>query len=428
MLKLALELLSCDNGRSKELDERRRNKMSCLSFNKIKGLMIVLTALLICGCSRENEIVSESQIEPVIEAAAEEAQVELEPETYIEPEVDLIMVGDILLHDNVQNSGKLSDDSYNYDHLFANVREDIEAADVAIVNQEVILGGTELGLSGYPDFNGAQEVGDALVDAGFDVVLHATNHTLDKGKKGLLRCMDFWETSYPQIAVLGVFESQDSYENDIYVYEEDGLKIAILNYTYGTNGIPLPSDMPYAVAMLEEGKVIADLIKAEQLADFTIVCPHWGTEYQHQPSKEQEKWTELFLEYGVDLVIGTHPHYIQPVEMLVGENGEEMLVYYSLGNFINSTSDSGRGTADRMIGGMAKVTVAKTEDGEAYIKEYDVEPLVTQLLYGTQEITTYKLEDYTEELAAENEILEKDGVFSLQFCQELCREVFGNMY
>jgi poly-gamma-glutamate synthesis protein (capsule biosynthesis protein) len=240
--------------------------------------------------------------------------------------------------------------------------------------------------------------------------------------------MDYWKTKHPQAAVLGVFDSQESYENDIYVYEEDGLKIAILNYTYGTNGIPIPSDMPYAVALLEEEKVVSDLKKAEELADFTIVCPHWGTEYQHDQSKEQEQWANLFLEYGVDLVIGTHPHYIQPIELLTNENGEEMLVYYSLGNFINSTSDSGRGTADRMIGGMAKVTVAKSEDGSAYIKTYDVEPLVTQLLYGPQEITTYKLSDYTEELAAKNRILEKDSVFNLQFCEELCKDIYKDIY
>ena len=132
------------------------------------------------------------------------------------------------------------------------------------------------------------------------------------------------------------------------------------------------------------------------------------------------------MEYGADLVIGTHPHYIQPVEMLPGENGEEMLVYYSLGNFINSTNESGRGTADRMVGAMAQVTVAKNEAGKAYIKEYGVEPLITQLLYGTQEITTYKLSDYTEELASQNEILKKDSVFNLTFCQELCEDVFGD--
>ena len=398
-------------------------------FRRYKNILLITLILLSCSCTNEDEVASISEIEQVMEPSIEEQSTESTvEEDFIEPEVDLLMVGDILLHDNVQNSGKLPDGTYNYDHLFENVVEDIQAADIAIANQEVILGGTELGLSGYPAFNGPFEVGDALVNAGFDVILHATNHTLDRGKKALLNCLDFWETNHPEVAVLGAFDSQEDYDNSIYVYEEDGLKIAILNYTYGTNGIPSPSDMPYAVARLEEEKVISDLQKAEGLADFTVVCPHWGTEYQHKQSAEQEKWANLFMEYGADLVIGTHPHYIQPVEMLTGENDEEMLVYYSLGNFINSTNESGRGTADRMVGAMAQVTIAKNEAGKAYIKEYGVEPLVTQLLYGTQEITTYKLSDYTEELASQNEILKKDSVFNLTFCQELCEDVFGELY
>ena len=399
-------------------------------FRRYKNILLITFILMsCCACTNEDEVASISETEQVMEPSIEEQSTESTvEEDFIEPEVDLLMVGDILLHDNVQNSGKLPDGTYNYDHLFENVVADIQAADIAIANQEVILGGAELGLSGYPAFNGPFEVGDALVNAGFDVILHATNHTLDRGKKALLNCLDFWEKNHPKVAVLGAFDSQEDYDNSIYVYEEDGLKIAILNYTYGTNGIPSPSDMPFAVARLEEEKVISDLQKAEMLADFTVVCPHWGTEYQHKQSDEQEKWAALFMEYGADLVIGTHPHYIQPVEMLTDEAGKQMLVYYSLGNFINSTNESGRGTADRMVGAMAQVTIAKNEAGEAYIKEYGVEPLVTQLLYGIQEITTYKLSDYTEELASKNEILKKDSVFNLTFCQELCEDVFGDLY
>lgn len=388
------------------------------------GVLALLVVFIWFSCSRKEENKVQETLQSHVSETVEDTDLE-EPEIFKEPEVDILMVGDILLHENVQESGKLADGTYNYDHLFAHVAKDVQAADIAIANQEVILGGKEIGLYGYPNFNGPYEVGDALAKAGFNVILHATNHTLDRGKTALLNCMNFWKTAHSDVAVLGIFETQEAYDNDIYVYEKDGLRIAILNYTYGTNGMPTPADMPFAVAMLEEEKVISDLEKANEIADFVVVCPHWGTEYQHAQSKEQEAFAKLFLEHGVDLVLGTHPHYIQPVEMLTGEDGRQMLVYYSLGNFINSTGESGRGTADRMIGGMAKITVAKKESGEAYIKDYGVEPLVTQLLYGTQEITTYKLSDYTEELALQNRIREKDSVFSLEFCQELCREVFG---
>lgn len=419
-----------------ELEERRRRqrrkrlKQKRLRQRRIRmmmlgGIVLLLMVIGICfACSKNKE--EETNTENVTQNDSETEKEQ--EEVYVEPEIDIVMVGDILLHENVQESGKLEDGSYNYDHLFANVTEEIQAADLAIANQEVILGGTEIGLYGYPNFNGPYEVGDALAKAGFNVILHATNHTLDRGKTALVNCMNFWKTNHSEIAVLGIFESQEAYDNDIYVYEQDGVRIAILNYTYGTNGMPMPDDMPFAVALLEKEKVLADLEKANEMADFVVVCPHWGTEYQHTQSEEQEYWAQLFLENGVDLVIGTHPHYIQPVEMLQDEEGNQMLVYYSLGNFINSTGESGRGTADRMIGGMAQITVAKKESGEVYIKDYGVEPLVTQLLYGTQEITTYKLSEYTGELASQNQILEKDSVFSLEFCQELCEEVFGELY
>ncbi|NTV79001.1 MAG: CapA family protein, partial [Clostridiales bacterium] len=311
--------------------------------------------------------------------------------------------------------------------LFENVSDEILAADLAIVNQEVILGGTKLGLSGYPAFNGAFEVGDALVNAGFDVVLHATNHALDKGKKGLLNCLDFWSQTYPDMKIVGIYDSQEASEN-ICIYEQNEISVAILNYTYGTNGISMPADMPFSVNLLSEEKVIRDIKKAEEMADFTIVCPHWGTEYSHEVSQFQEKWAGLFLENGVDLVLGTHPHVIEPVEWLEDEKGNKMLVYYSLGNFINSTSGRGSKVADRMVGLMAQITLMQNNSGEVMIKEYDAIPLVTQMLTGQGQITTYQLSEYTEELAAQNEILERDPAFSIEYCKKLCETVLGKLY
>ncbi len=348
-----------------------------------------------------------------------------EPEELPPPSISLVMVGDILLHTPVEESALQEDGSYNFDAVFANVKEEIEVADLALVNQEVILGGTELGISGYPAFNAPHEAGHALVNAGFDVILQGTNHALDKGKKGLLSCLDFWQEEYPHIAVLGISETQEE-QDSIYIYEQEGICIAILNYTYGTNGIPLPSDMPYAVDLLEKEKVVADLQKAEEMADFTIVCPHWGTEYKLKPSAEQEKWAQIFLENGADLVLGTHPHVIEPIEWLTDEEtGNEMLVYYSLGNFVNWTSSSGEGIANRMVGGMANVTIGFDENGNLSITDYGVTALVCHLQEGINGVTTYTLSEYTEEQGATNAIIAQDGNFSREYCVNLCNEVWG---
>ena len=384
--------------------------------------------LLLSGCSIEK--VSTGELSTTEPETTVEDTTQPAPETTAEPEketVSIIMVGDVLLHEKVAESGKRDDGTYNYDHFFANVKDEIQGADIAIVNQEVILGGKELGLTGYPSFNGAFEVGDAEANVGFNVVLHATNHALDKGKTAVLNCIDFWKTKHPDIGMIGIYDSQES-RDSIYVTEKNGIKVAILNYTYGTNGIPLPSDMPYAVNMLDETTVRSDVAKAKQMADFVIVAPHWGTEYTHDIVDYQKRWTDIFADCGVDLVIGTHPHVVEPVET-VEKNGHSMLVYYSIGNFINSTAETGSGIADRMLGAMATVTIEKDESGGAVkISDYGVIPLVTHVKTGQAQITTYKLSDYTQEMAAQNEIVASDPAFSLEYCKNICRNVFKNLY
>lgn len=371
-----------------------------------------------------------------------EANSQTAPSPQPTPEITLIMVGDILLHTPVAESGIQENGSYDFTAVFAHTKEDIQEADLALVNQEVILGGTELGISGYPAFNAPYELGDALVDTGFDVVLHATNHALDKGGKGITNCLNFWESSYPNIAVLGIHDSAED-QNEIYVYEQDGIKVAILNYTYGTNGIPLPQGMDYAVDLLPDlDRIAEDLRRAEEMADFTVVCPHWGTEYRLTQDANQELLAEFFWENGADLVLGTHPHVIEPVAW-VTENGiqtcnleeqdgflrgtdiqDGMLVYYSLGNFVNWTSGTGEGVANRMTGGMAKVTLGLDDDGNVTIKEYGVEPVICHVEEGRNGVTVYPVSDYTEELAEKNAIRLQDNNFSLEYCYSLLEKVW----
>ena len=357
---------------------------------------------------------------------------ESEKEPALSDEYKIVMVGDVLLHTPVEESCRQADGSYDYDSLFANTKDEILAADLALVNQEVIIGGSELGISGYPCFNADFSLCDALVNAGFDVICHATNHAMDKGSAGLLNCAKHWKEQYPQITVLGIHDSADTSTAcgaDPEILELGDFKVAVLNYTYGTNGIPLPEDMPYAVDLLDEEQVAADICKAEEMADFTIVCPHWGTEYRLTPDASQEKWVRIFLENGADLVLGTHPHVIEPIEWVTNpENGHEMLVYYSLGNFVNWTSGTGEGVANRMVGGMAEVTVGRDETGEVKIKDYDVQPLISHVTSGQAGVTTYFLEDYSEKLGKENEIVSQDADFSLQYCIDLCDSVWGEVW
>lgn len=350
-------------------------------------------------------------------------------------EITIVMVGDILLHTPVEEAAKDDAGNYNFDFIFEDTKKDIASADIAIVNQEVIIGGEELGVSGYPAFNAPTEIGDALVKAGFDVVCHGTNHALDKGKKGILNTLDYWEENHPEITILGINDSKEDQEN-ITIIEQDGIKIALLNYTYGTNGISLPKGMPYAVDMLDKDKVISDLKYAEENADFTIVCPHWGTEYELGTDSSQKKWAKIFREYGADLVIGTHPHVIEPIEMMEdGKTGYsnnhgngDMLVYYSLGNFVNWTSGKGKGVANRMVGGMAQISIGLDKNGEVVIKDYGVEALVCHVKSGDRNIRVCPLSSYSETMGLENEIRKQDSTFSTQYCIDLVNSIWKKLW
>lgn len=414
----------------------------------MKKIPIILLAMfLLSGCDRQEMIYSFNHVEEAsvdneaentesvdnIQANTEQAMdittEDLEiSDVYSGPAVTLTMVGDVLLHTPVEESCQAEDGSYDFSSLFANVKDEVQAADIAIVNQEVIIGGEELGVSGYPSFNAPYEVADALAETGFDVILHGTNHAMDQGKKGITNCLSNWEKKYSDIKILGINKSQDA-QDTITVLEQNGIKIAVLNYTYGLNGIALPSDMPYAVNLLDEEKVKADIASAKEQSDFVVVCPHWGTEYSLQPDSMEKKWTKIFAESGADLVLGTHPHVIEPIERVEDETtGHQMLVYYSLGNFVNWTSSSGDGIANRMVGGMAEITVGLDEAGRGFIVDYGVNALVTQVEPGHNGVTTYFLKDYTDEMAGKNAIIEQDENFSREYCTKLCTDIWGDLW
>ena len=385
--------------------------------------MVLGVSLFGCGAVDEDKKTTVAATTPV-ETTTEEPTTTEPP---FEPvELEIVMIGDMLMHMGVQNSGLLPDGTRNYDHIFANVKDDIQAADIAIANQEVSLGGEELGFSGYPCFNCAYEVGDALVNAGFNVVLHATNHTLDKGVAGVLNCINYWETNHPDVAYLGINDEEED-QDDIYVYEKDGIKVAILNYTYGTNGIMLPDNQHYFyVDYMDDNtveEVKADIAKAKEIADFVIVCPHWGVEYTYTEVESQHVWGQIFADSGADLILGTHSHCIEPVKVIEAADGRQVVCYYSLGNFISTQQN-----AMNMLGAMAKVTITNDEDGNVFIKEYGVEPLVDQQIFGTQKMTVYKLSDYTSDLVYQNAILNYDGSFSMQWLVNTCMQVFGDLY
>jgi len=382
---------------------------------------------------REGTIIQYEMPQNVLAAGVPEEWLSLEAAQTgkVDPHISIIMVGDMLMHLNVTKSGFLDDagTQKNYDAIFADVKDDVQAADISIVNQEIMMGGADLEYSGYPMFNTADELATSIHDAGFNVVLHATNHTMDKWKKGLLHTMEVWK-QFPDIKVLGINETKEQQE-EVYVYEKDGMKIALLNYTYGLNGMPMPDDMPFAVNLIEEGLMERNINKAHEVADFVVVLIHWGNEYQTYASDNQKMWCKWFLDHDVDLIIGAHPHVIQPIEWYENEaTGHKMLVYYSLGNFVTGTRSTNPKTGEQAVGGMAKVELTRDESGKVVIEDYGIEPTVAHVDVrgGHGSIYVKYLKNYTEEDMNYNSIHRQDPAFTIQMCKDLARKVWGDLY
>jgi poly-gamma-glutamate synthesis protein (capsule biosynthesis protein) len=308
--------------------------------------------------------------------------------------------------------------------LYSNIKDVISAADIAVVNQETILGGDEFPYSGYPNFNSPVEIGEALVNTGFDVILQATNHTMDYGLEAVENTLEFWR-QYPQIAVLGINETEENREK-IPIIQKNGIKIAMLNYTFSLNGYSNPKDKPYLVNMLDKEKMAEDIEAAEKEADITVVFPHWGTEYVYEATRMQKDLTDFFYEHGVDLVIGTHPHVLEPVEWIETEEDHRMLVYYSLGNFMSYQKE-----APRMLGGMAELTITKDETG-TYISNTEIIPIITHYESGSADYhyTIYRLSDYTEALAKEHGVSElaSDGPLTYEGTFDLAKQILGTWF
>lgn len=314
--------------------------------------------------------------------------------------VRMIAFGDNLIHKELYKAAGSEEGKYCFDGMFAHITDEIKGADIAIINQETMLVPQHSMVSSFPAFGSPKEVGDAVAAAGFSVVTHASNHTLDKGNAALQSTVKFWRTKYPDITVTGIHDSRED-QKKIRVVTRNGIRIAILNYTEKLNFKRIPSDAPYCIDVMKKNrkKMIREQIKeAKRKADFVLVMPHWGCEYLYEPIRSQKKWAKFFAECGANLIIGTHPHVIQPKEVIQTTDGRNVPCIYSLGNYISCQVKQGT-----MLGGMAEILLEKTAD-QVVVKKAEIVPLVTHTDQKFSYFTTYFLKDYNDELASENKI------------------------
>lgn len=366
----------------------------------------------------------------------EEQEEEGEQTPTVEPTtVEVMMVGDVLMHDELVDSGYREDGSYYFGFLFDHITDELATADLKILNQETVMGEPERGYHYYmggggPIMNTPTALADTEVDYGFNLILKATNHTLDLHYSGLGHELDYWKSAHPEIPVVGVDnpntakadDSQD-YVDNVYVGEYNGMKIAILNYTGGTNEVV--DGMEYQwLSFMTEDKIRSDVDKARAAgAEMIIACPHWGTEYYTDPSySEQESFFgQLFCDLGVDVVFGCHPHVLQPVRVLVNEQGHKTVIYYSMGDFVCA----GGMRTDALIGGVARVTLERSANGTCQVSSASLDPTVICYTVGPH-MSAYPLQEWTYELAAEGARPDLTPDYAYAFLSEVFGDTFNS--
>lgn len=307
---------------------------------------------------------------------------------------NMIMVGDALIHSSVyEDAHRIANyNGYNFKPQISLIKEKVKDYDIAYYNQETILGGTSLGLSNYPRFNSPFEVGDAMIDAGFNLVSLATNHTADKGERGIINSREYWNKQNNVQAVGSYTSNKEKEEIESRILEVNHIKYAMLNYTYGTNGMPISHSYLVNVWPTNTEKinnpdndakyqayketVKNDLNKLRDKVDVLMVAMHWGVEYTHTPTLYERDMAKFLADNGVDIIIGSHPHVIQPIEWI-----DDTLVIYSLGNFISSQYQNQDSCYNYrcMVGLMTSLTITKKQTSNKI--DIKVDNINNELIY-----------------------------------------------
>lgn len=280
--------------------------------------------------------------------------------------ISMVAVGDCLIHRFVYTDASNGDGTYSFSKMFTEVEGLIKKHDLAFYNQESNIGGKSLGLSAYPRFNSPEEIGDDMINLGFNLVSLVNNHTMDKGEKGVINSVNYWKTK-PGVYYTGQALSFEDRESNIKILEKNGIKYAFFAYTTVTNGLVPPTGKEYLTNIYSEEKVKQDIEKVRDKVDLIIVSMHWGEEYTTYPSSGQKAIAKFLASQGVNLVIGNHAHSIQPVEMI-----DDTLVFYALGNFI-----AAQDTIDKQTGAIATFNINKDEEGNITFSDIKADLIYT---------------------------------------------------
>jgi len=352
----------------------------------VKIFIMIFFVLVICVGSYVTYKVLNKEEKP---AQNTENNISVEKEEQnkkMETEASLIMVGDALIHGAVYYDAKINAkyNGYDFKPMLENIKPIIMEYDLAYYNQETILGGTSLGLSHYPRFNSPYEVGDAFIDAGFNLVSLATNHTMDRGEQAVINSNNYWKKHEDTVMTAGSYNSYNEKEM-IQIREVNGISYAFFSYTMWTNGLSSPHGKDYLWDLYSYEKAKHDIEKVRDQVDVVMVAMHWGVEYSNGISDIQRQTASDLSNLGVDIIIGAHPHVVEPIEMI-----NNTLVIYSLGNFISAQE-----TVNKLTGLMVSVTIKKVvENGISTISLENIKAELIYTYFNKNSSTGFKVYPY----------------------------------
>lgn len=409
--------LSQEERRRRYLRRRRKVYFYRAIFALVVLLLFAGAFTLVSTLFRKifsNDAVEETTADTVIEEVIIEEET---PNT-----VSFLAVGDNMGHERVytyadENAGELDDGEYDFLPSYTYMADYIAEADLAFINQESIIGGDDLGISGYPAFNSPEQLAFDLVTLGFDIINASTNHSLDKGFIGIQNSLEIF-SQFDDILYAGVYATEEE-AAEISTIEKNGITFAVLSYTFDTNGYEMPND--YCLNLFDEEEIRADVAAAKEVSDVIIVSAHWGTESSYELNSLQLEYAQLFADLEVDLVVGTHPHVIQSMEWITGENGNETLVAYSLGNFLSTME-----TVDTQLEGMLTLDFVQDEDGEVTIQNVEWTALINHFGDGTFNVRP--LSEYTDELNAVHYVLADECPDAIETFREITDSIIGDEF
>lgn len=388
------------------------------SNSKISLTASVIVLLLLFALFRQIDynLVQKPAKEAAIKAEKERIAAEEAANAPVITSVKVAAVGDNTVYsEGIYESGQHDPENWNYDHLYENIKSDVQAADLSIVTQTTVLSSDHETVSNY--YITPSEVGDALVNAGFNVIAGATNSVDDFGKASIEETIQYWKNNQPDVSLLGLHETAAD-AGTITTLTINDISIALLNYTYGTN----KEDNGFMVDLFDK-ETIAAAVSSVSSYDCIIMVAHWGDEYTSEVSEYQKQWAAYLMDLGVDVLIGSHPHVLQPYGRLSDDKGNEMLVFYSLGNFI-CTSES----LNELLGGMASFTIEKTVQNDIVsikLLTPSITPMVMHYNSSSGIYTSYMLEDYSDDLAYSHEITNYSNDFTLENLNNRFKEIMS---